>query len=109
MAAETPGPNTLSVSWFRRLRRATGLTVRAAHLAFATPTPALALRRLAAEGHTSVRVVPLLFTPGYHLTHDVPMAVAASGVTTRMDVRMAPPLLAGGGRQRDLLLMALAD
>ena len=88
---------------------ATGITVRAAYLGFTAPGATVALRRLAAEGFTSVRVVPLLFAPGYHLTHDVPMAVAASGVTTRMDVRMAPPLLAGGGRQRDLLLMALAD
>ena len=87
---------------------ATGVTVRAAYLGFTDPGATVALRRLAAEGFTSVRVVPLLFAPGYHLTHDVPMAVAASGVTTGMDVRMAPPLLAGGGRQRDLLLMALA-
>jgi sirohydrochlorin ferrochelatase len=89
--------------------RAAGITVRAAYLGFAVPDATVALQRLAAEGFTSVRVVPLLFAPGYHLTHDVPLAVAASGVTRRMDVSMAPPLLAGGGRQRDLLLMALAD
>jgi sirohydrochlorin ferrochelatase len=86
----------------------TGITVRAAHLGFAAPTPAVALRRLAADGFTSVRVVPLLFTPGYHLTHDVPVAVAASGVSERMNLSVAPPLLSGGRRERDLLLTALA-
>jgi sirohydrochlorin ferrochelatase len=86
----------------------TGITVRAAYLDFATPTPALALRRLAADGFTSVRVVPLLFTPGYHLTHDVPFAVATSGVSQRMNVSVAPSLLCGGRHERDLLLTALA-
>jgi len=88
---------------------ATGVTVRAAFLNFAAPTPAVALRALAADGFTSVRLVPLLFTPGYHLTHDVPSAIAASGVTEWMNVSMAPPLLLGGRRERDLLLTALAD
>jgi sirohydrochlorin ferrochelatase len=87
----------------------TGLTVRAAYLGFTAPTCEVALRQLAAEGMTSVRVVPLLFTPGYHLTHDVPLAVAASGVTERIDVSVAPPLLSGGRRTRELLLRALAD
>lgn len=88
---------------------AAGVTVRAAYLNFAAPTPAVALRTLAAEGFTSVRLVPLLFTPGYHLTHDVPSAIAASGVTEWMNVSVAPPLLFGGRRERDLLLIALAD
>ena len=87
----------------------TGLTVRAAHLDFTTPDPVAALQSLAADGFTSVRLVPLLFTPGYHLTHDVPQAVAASGVTGRLQVSVAPPLLAGGRRTRELLLTALAD
>src|ERR1019366_3077604 len=77
----------------------TGITVRAARLDFAAPTPAVALRRLAADGFTSVRVVPLLFMPGYHLTHDVPFAVAASGVSERMNLSVAPPLLCAGRRE----------
>lgn len=89
--------------------RRSSLDVRAAHLDFTTPTPHVALRRLANDGFTSVRVVPLLFTPGYHLIHDVPMAVETSGVTQRMHVSVAPPLLAGGRHARDLLLAALAD
>lgn len=86
-----------------------GLTVRAAYLDFTKPTAEVALRDLAADGITSVRVVPLLFTPGYHLTHDVPLAVAASGVTEEIDVTLSPPLLTVGRRERDLLLRALTD
>ena len=37
---------------------ATGITVRAAYLGFTAPGATVALRRLAAEGFTSVRVVP---------------------------------------------------
>jgi len=85
-----------------------GLPVYAAHLDFTAPTPAVALRRLAADGFSSVRVVPLLFTPGYHLTHDVPLAVHASGVTRQMQVSVSPSLLVGGRHERDLLLRALA-
>ena len=87
----------------------TGREVRAADLNFTVPTPQVALRQLADDGFRAVRVVPLLFTPGYHLTHDVPLAIAASGVTKAMTVTVAPALLAGEGSQRDLLLMALAD
>jgi len=83
--------------------------VRAAHLDFTAPAPTVALQQLAAEGFTSVRLVPLLFTPGYHVTHDIPLVVKASGVSERMPVSVAPPLLSGGRRERDLLLQALAD
>ncbi|MEP7192514.1 MAG: CbiX/SirB N-terminal domain-containing protein [Actinomycetota bacterium] len=93
----------------RAVTAGTGRVVRAAYLDFAEPDATVGLRRLAAEGFTSVRVVPLLFTPGYHLTHDVPLVLAASGVTERMDVSVAPSLLGGGTRQRELLLMALVD
>src|SRR5450631_3296694 len=91
----------------RAVAACTGMTVRAAYLDFATPNATDALRALADDGFTSVRVVPLLFTPGYHLTHDVPLVVAASGVSERMDVSVAPSLLDGGGRNRELLLTAL--
>ena len=91
------------------LAAATGMTVRTAYLDFAEPDAASALRQLAADGFSAVRVVPLLFTAGYHLTHDVPRVVAASGVTERMAVSVAPPLLAGGPRRQGLLMMAMAD
>ena len=87
---------------------ATGMTVRAAYLDFAAPTATDALRALADDGFSSVRVVPLLFTPGYHLTHDVPLVLAASGVRERMRVSVAPSLLAEGSQRRELLLTALA-
>ena len=87
----------------------TGREVRPAHLDFTTPTPDVALRNLAADGFSTVRVVPLLFTPGYHLTHDVPRAIVASGIAETVAVTVAPPLLTGGHRQRDLLLKALTD
>jgi len=87
----------------------TGREVRAAHLDFTTPTPEVALRNLAADGFSAVRVVPLLFTPGYHLTHDVPRAIVACGIADSVAVTAAPPLLSSGHRQRDLLLKALTD
>jgi sirohydrochlorin ferrochelatase len=87
----------------------TGCEVRASHLQFTAPSPALALRRLARDGYRRVRIVPLLFTPGYHLTHDVALAVELSAVTGSMNVSVAPALLAGRGRQRDFLLTALSE
>lgn len=91
------------------LAAGTGGTVRAAHLQFTAPTPVVALRQLAVEGFTSVRIVPLLFTPGYHTSHDVPVAVKASFATRGMHVSVAPPLLAVGRSGRGLLLKALTD
>ena len=87
----------------------TGREVRAAHLGFTAPTPDVALARLADDGFSAVRVVPLLFTPGYHLTHDVPLAIAASGVVGRLDVTVAPALLSDAPGVRSLLLRALID
>jgi sirohydrochlorin ferrochelatase len=86
-----------------------GLPVRACHLDFTDPTPDVALRRLADEGFRSVRVLPLLFTPGYHVTHDVPEAVEASGVADRLDVSVAPALVGDEPQARALLLRALGD
>ena len=79
------------------------------HLDFTDPAPDVALRRMAADGFTSVRVVPLLFTPGYHVTHDVPEAIEASGVAGRMDVSVAPALVSDEPRARGLLLRALGE
>jgi sirohydrochlorin ferrochelatase len=87
----------------------TGREVRAAHLDFTAPTPSAALVKLANDGFRAVRVVPLLFTPGYHLTHDVPSAVAASGVAARMQVSVAPALLSSGRHARHLLLSAMTE
>jgi len=86
-----------------------GLPVRPCHLDFTDPAPDVALRQMAADGFTSVRVVPLLFTPGYHVTHDVPEAIEASGVAGRLDVTVAPALVSDEPRARELLLRALGE
>ncbi len=80
--------------------------VRTAFLDFAPPTPESALRELAGEGRQAVRIVPLLFSPGYHQRHDLPAAVKASGVTKASS---APCLLGVPGEGRQLLLRALAE
>jgi len=68
--------------------------VRVSFLELGVPTPAQALRRLAREGMTDVRVVPLLFSAGYHYRIDVPAAVdAALESEPGMRVQIAPPLL----------------
>ena len=87
----------------------TGVVVHAAHLDYTGPTPAFALRQLAVEGFTSVRVLPLLFTPGYHATHDVPAAVADSALRGPLKVSGRFALCGAGeaGRPQEgrLLLM----
>lgn len=87
----------------------TGREVRVAQLDFTAPSPDVALRQLANEGLSAVRVVPLLFTPGYHLTHDVPRAISASGVAERLEVSVAPALLSDDPAVRSALLRALTD
>lgn len=87
----------------------TGREVRAAHLDFTAPTPDCALAQLASDGFTAVRVVPLLFVPGHHLTHDVPKAIAASGIAGTVHVTVAPALGADAPVVRSLLIRALTD
>ena len=87
----------------------TGREVRAAHLGFTAPTPDAAILDLANDGFREVRVVPLLFTPGYHLTHDVPRAIAASGIAGLVDVTVAPALVSDDPALRSLLIRALVD
>jgi len=87
----------------------TGREVRVAHLDFTAPTADVALRQLANAGFSAVRVVPLLFTPGHHLTHDVPRAITASGVAGSVAVSLAPALLSDDRVVRSLLLRALID
>ena len=93
----------------RAVARRTGAEVRAAHLDFTSPTPEAALGRLAADGFGQVQVVPLLFTPGYHLRHDIPKAVVASGVGRWLDVSVAPALVSDLPQSRRMLLRALVE
>jgi len=79
------------------LAERTGREVRVSHLDFRTPTADVALRQLVKGGFSAVRVVPLLFTPGHHLAHDVPRPIAASGVAAIVAVGVAPALLSMTG------------
>lgn len=104
-----PRAASVAAELLTALSERTRREVRSAHLNFTAPTPEVALRALAEDGFGAVRIVPLLFTPGYHLTHDVPRAVQVSAVTEVMNLSVAPPLLAGQGCQRGFLLSALSE
>ncbi|MFI9118604.1 sirohydrochlorin chelatase [Streptomyces bikiniensis] len=77
-----------------------GLDVRLAHIELNAPLLDETLAGLAAEGREAV-LVPLLFAPGHHVTHDLPAAVAAA---PGLRARVAAPLGA-----HPLLVEALAD
>ncbi|MFB7409495.1 sirohydrochlorin chelatase [Streptomyces sp. NPDC056202] len=77
-----------------------GLDVRLAHIELNTPLLDAALAELAAEGREAV-LVPLLLAPGYHVTHDLPAALAAA---PGLRARVAGPLGA-----HPLLVEGLAD
>ncbi|MFE5509106.1 sirohydrochlorin chelatase [Streptomyces sp. NPDC056529] len=76
-----------------------GLDVRLAHIELNAPLLDETLAGLAAEGREAV-LVPLLFAPGHHVTHDLPAAVAAA---PGLRARVAAPLGA-----HPLLVEALA-
>ncbi|MFI1980668.1 sirohydrochlorin chelatase [Streptomyces wedmorensis] len=65
-----------------------GLDVRLAHIELNAPLLDDTLAAVAAEGRDAV-LVPLLFAPGHHVTHDLPAAVAA---TPALRARVAEPL-----------------
>ncbi|MFB7589941.1 sirohydrochlorin chelatase [Streptomyces sp. NPDC056169] len=77
-----------------------GLDVRLAHIELNAPLLDDTLAGLAAEGRDAV-LVPLLFAPGHHVTHDLPAALAAA---PGLRARVAEPLGA-----HPLLVEALAD
>ncbi|MFI6418092.1 sirohydrochlorin chelatase [Streptomyces sp. NPDC050842] len=77
-----------------------GFDVRLAHIELNAPLLDDTLAGLAAEGRDAV-LVPLLFAPGHHVTHDLPAALAAA---PGLRARVAEPLGA-----HPLLVEALAD
>ncbi|MFE0648009.1 sirohydrochlorin chelatase [Streptomyces sp. NPDC059534] len=81
----------------RELRPA--LDVRLAHIELNAPLLDDTLAEVAAEGRDAV-LVPLLFAPGHHVTHDLPAAVAA---VPALRAQVAEPLGA-----HPLLVEALA-
>lgn len=82
-----------------RLTRAAGevlgVTARAAHLEFDTPSLIDAARDLVARGHDHAVVVPLLFTDAFHARHDVPAALDAARRATGL--RLTPARGLGTG------------
>jgi sirohydrochlorin ferrochelatase len=67
--------------------------VAVAYLDFTDPSVGRALTELAADGAREIRVVPLLFAPGYHLRVDLPSAVAEVRVGLPwLQVSVAEPL-----------------
>lgn len=82
-----------------RLTRAAGevlgVTARAAHLEFDTPSLADAARELVSHGHDHAVVVPLLFTDAFHARHDVPAALDAARRATGL--RLTPARGLGTG------------
>lgn len=67
----------------------TGGVVRAAYLDFSPSTLTTVTRVLAAEGHREAVIVPLLFTTAFHMTTDVPEAIAEATAETGMDLHLA--------------------
>lgn len=73
-----------------------GVTARAAHLEFSSPSLIDAARDLAAHGHHCAVVVPLLFTDAFHARHDVPAALAAAREASGLELVPARGLGTGG-------------
>ncbi|MCX5390573.1 sirohydrochlorin chelatase [Streptomyces sp. NBC_00094] len=91
---------TLSLLLDRVRELRPGLDARLAHIELNAPLLDDTLAGIAAEGRDAV-LVPLLFAPGHHVTHDLPVAVAAA---PGLRARVAEPLGA-----HPLLVEALAD
>ncbi|MDO5670080.1 MAG: CbiX/SirB N-terminal domain-containing protein [Corynebacterium sp.] len=72
-----------------------GVTARAAHLEFNSPSLIDAAASLAAAGHRRAVVVPLLFTDGFHARHDVPAALQAAQELSGLDLLPARGLGTG--------------
>lgn len=82
-----------------------GRPVLPAWLDHTDPGPADVLRRLAADGHSRVVLVPLLLTAAYHRKVDIPAAIAAAGAG--LDVRVTEVLGPTGGVVDGRLLAGL--
>ncbi|MEJ6550032.1 CbiX/SirB N-terminal domain-containing protein [Corynebacterium sp. USCH3] len=67
----------------------TGREARAAYLDFSPVTVTTVAGLLAAEGHSEAVVVPLLFTTAFHMTTDVPEALAQATAETGVTLHQA--------------------
>jgi sirohydrochlorin cobaltochelatase len=84
------------------------ITALAAYLDLAEPDLSAAVDRLAAAGHTSAVVVPLLFTEAYHATIDVPQTVRYVG-TSRAFQLITADILGTGDDVAGLLRSSAAE
>lgn len=73
----------------RAVAELTGRDSRAAYLDFSPLTPTTVAELLAAEGYSEAVVVPLLFTTAFHMTTDVPEALAQATASTGVKLRQA--------------------
>jgi sirohydrochlorin cobaltochelatase len=83
------------------------ITALAAYLELAEPDLSAAVARLAAAGHTTAVVVPLLFTEAYHATIDVPQTVRDVGASRPFQLITAD-ILGTGDDVADLLRSSAA-
>lgn len=72
-----------------------GIATRTAFLDLTAPDLDAVAADLAAAGHRSAVVVPLLFTEAFHATVDVPEALEAATSSTGLRLRLAPILGTG--------------
>ena len=87
---------------------AEGIPAHAAYLDLAEPDLAAVALELAAAGHRTAVVVPLLFTSAFHATVDVPQAIAEAATTSGLDLVMGS-VLGTGSDVRDLLTEVMAE
>ena len=97
--------------------RLPGLGVSTCALDLEAPTPRAALLDLARSGVRQVRVVPLLFAPGFHICVDLPRQVAAAAATSGWSATedeptfatVTAPLIDTGDRRSTALLLDALD
>lgn len=74
-------------------RAAPDARIALAYLESSAPTLAESIRALAADGITSIRVLPLFLALGKHLRHDIPaLARAVSGEFPGLSIEFLPAL-----------------
>lgn len=104
-------PHAAAVAGLLRDRLADRLTqsrVEVGYLERSEPSPYAALLALRARGECAIRVVPLLFGPGYHYRVDLPESIRrATDEAPELRVELAGPLCAED--TADLLLDSLDD
>jgi sirohydrochlorin ferrochelatase len=84
------------------------ITALSAYLDLADPDLRAAVGRLAASGHTTAVVVPLLFTEAYHATIDVPQTARDVGASLDFQLIIAD-ILGTGDDVADLLRKSAAE